>query len=626
MTDLRRSIEDIKLRAPIEDVVRERVHDLKRAGRLWVACCPFHEERTPSFKVDPTRGTWRCYGACGEGGDQISFVERYDGLEFWEALQMLADRTGVELPSRGGSAQARREREKALPGYELLERVAKLYAEALRSREGDAARRYLQERGLTERSIAEFQLGWAPAAGHSVVDFARAQGISFEDCEAAGLARKNDRGRTYDFFRGRLMIPIRDLEGRVVGFGGRKLDDGNDGPKYVNTPETEYFHKGRLVYGLDRALREVRRARHLVLVEGYTDVIAAHQADLPIVGAVLGTSTTEDHAGLVRRTGARRISLVFDGDAAGSKAAARALRGLLPLDVTLDVVVLPEGTDPCDLLVRQGAPAFLAHLEHARDWFKFLCDGLKELHGAELSRAVDGVMELLALLKRPVHRADLFKSLAARLELPEEVLRAQWRQSPALRREADRARQRALDEREAVRAASGDSSDASEEAHGTIVPRDPVLEKSFAGLAGAILLDDSLVPLVRPHVADCSDPDLKRILEVILELYEDSEALIDPTTVMTALGAHPARRRVVPLFEHAGTADSPRILLEGELRFLRDRKAERRKTYLHQRITELEGLLRTGNETDLVEAAERELGELLREVSGLMNPQAQASA
>ncbi|MCA8980329.1 MAG: DNA primase [Planctomycetes bacterium] len=619
MSDLRRAIEDIKLRAPIEDVVRERVHDLKRAGRLWVACCPFHEERTPSFKVDPTRGTWRCYGACAEGGDQISFVERHDGLEFWDALQLLADRTGVELPRRGGPRTD--QREEARPGYELLERVAKLYAEALRSREGEAARRYLQERGLNERSIAEFQLGWAPAAGSAVVDLARAQGIPFEDCEATGLARKNDRGRTYDFFRGRLMIPIRDLEGRVVGFGGRKLDDGNDGPKYVNTPDTDFFHKGRLVYGLDRALREVRRARHLVLVEGYTDVIAAHQAGLPIVGAVLGTSTTEDHAGLVRRTGARRISLVFDGDDAGSKAAARALRGLLPLDVTIDVVVLPQGTDPCDLLVRQGAPAFLSHLEHARDWFDFLCDGLQGLHGAELSRAVDGVLELLALIKRPVHRADLFKSFAARVGLPEEVLRAQWRESPAMRREAERARQRARDEREAAREAAG----ALEEAAGTIVPRDPVLEKSFAGLAGAILMDDSLVPLVRPHVEDCPDQELKRILEVVLELYEDSEALIDPNTVMTALGAHPARRRVVPLFEHAGTAESPRILLEGELRFLRERKAERRKNFLLERIAELEGLIRTGTETELVEAAEQEIGELLREVSGLMSPPARAS-
>lgn len=610
--------------------MRERVHDLKRAGRLWVACCPFHDERTPSFKVDPTRGTWRCYGACAEGGDQISFVERYDGLEFWEALQMLADRTGVELPQRGGSTQ--QDKAQSQPGFELLERVAKLYAEALHSREGDAARRYLEERGLNARSIAEFQLGWAPAAGNAVVDFARAQGISFEDCEATGLARKNDRGRTYDFFRGRLMIPIRDLEGRVVGFGGRKLDDASDGPKYVNTPETDFFHKGRLVYGLDRALREVRRARHLVLVEGYTDVIAAHQVDLSIVGAVLGTSTTEDHAGLIRRTGARRISLVFDGDEAGSKAAARALRGLLPLDVTIDVAVLPAGTDPCDLLVRQGATAFLAHLEHARDWFEFLCDGLQGLHGSELSKAVDGVLELLALLKRPVHRADLFKSFAARLGLPEEVLREQWRQSPGLRREADRARQRAQDEREAARAGSrgpidgsGSATDSgSEGAAGMIVPHDPVLEKSFAGLTGAILLDDSLVPLVRPHVSDCPNQELKRILEVVLELYEDSEALIDPTTVMTALGAHPARRRVVSLFEHAGTAESPRILLEGELRFLRDRKAERRKTYLLKRIAELEDLLRTGTASELVDAAERELGELLQEISGLMSPQTQA--
>lgn len=622
MSDLRRVIEDIKLRAPIEDVVRERVHDLKRAGRLWVACCPFHEERTPSFKVDPTRGTWRCYGACAEGGDQISFVERYDGLEFWEALQLLADRTGVELPQKNGPRRDRREQDR--PGFALLERAAKLYADALRSREGDAARRYLAERGLTERSIAEFQLGWAPASGNPIVQLSRTEGIPFEECERTGLARKSDRGRPYDFFHGRLMIPIRDLDGRVVGFGGRKLDDGSDGPKYVNTSETDFFHKGRLVYGLDRALREVRRARHLVLVEGYTDVIAAHQAGLPIVGAVLGTATTEDHAGLIRRTGARRISLVFDGDAAGSKAAARALKGLLPLDVTIDVAVLPEGTDPCDLLVRQGAAAFSAHLEHARDWFDFLCDGLEGLHGAELSQAVDGVLELLALLKRPVHRADLFRTFAARLGMPEDVLREQWRRSPALRREAERRRRREQDAREAQRDAQRAGGEP--EAVRPSVPRDPVLERAFAGMAGAILVDPSLVPLVRPHVAGCPDREVERILEVVLELYEDCDAVIDPQTVMTTLGDHTARRRVVPLFEHAGAAESPRILLEGELKFLREREAERRRTDLYRRIAELEESLRTGAPSHDVQAAEQELERLLREVSELVRPRSIDSA
>ncbi|MCB9915728.1 MAG: DNA primase [Planctomycetes bacterium] len=357
--DLRRAIEEIKLRAPVEDVVREYVPDLKKRGRLWEACCPFHSEKTPSFKVDPTRGTWHCFGACSEGGDQIAFVERVTGLAFWEALEILADRTGVELPRRGKRGDDERRED---PTYEVLRRVARFYQECLQSPEGARARAYLAERGLAGDTLGAFGVGYAPASSQAVVDLARRERLPWELLAGAGLARKNDRGRAYDFFRGRLMIPIRDVEGRTVGFGARRLDDAEGGPKYINTAETELFKKGRLIYGLDLALREARREKHLILVEGYTDVMAAHQVGLTRVGAVLGTSTTDDHARLVRRSGAQRVSLVFDGDDAGRQAARRALAGLLPLELELEVVTLPQGQDPCDLLVNAGAEAFLAQV------------------------------------------------------------------------------------------------------------------------------------------------------------------------------------------------------------------------------------------------------------------------
>lgn len=264
--DFRRAIEAIKNRAAIEDVVRERVPTLRKRGVLWEACCPFHEERTPSFKVDPRRGTWHCYGSCSTGGDQISFLERIDNLSFVEVLEILAARTGVELPRRRREDPARRDEEQKLRA--ALESAANYYRRHLKSPEGARAGEYVAGRGLTDTTAEAFGVGYAPASGTALVEHLRAQGHEFETLEKAGLARRNDAGRAYDFFRGRLMIPIRDSEGGVIGFGGRRLaDDDASGPKYVNTPETELFKKGRLIYAWDRALPNVRRGGRVASVK-----------------------------------------------------------------------------------------------------------------------------------------------------------------------------------------------------------------------------------------------------------------------------------------------------------------------------------------------------------------------
>jgi DNA primase len=558
--EFRRAIEAIKLRAPIEDVVRERVSSLKKAGALWVACCPFHDEKTPSFKVDPRRGTWHCFGSCASGGDQISFIERADNLSFLDALEILAARTGVELPKaarqRGAGDDARDvEFRESLA---LLERAQAFYATQLDTPEGRAAERYLSERGLTQATSQTFGVGYAPASGQAFVEFARRHDIPIARCEAVGLARRNDQGRPYDFFRGRLMIPIRDVKGQTVGFGARRLaDDDASGPKYVNTQETAFFHKGRLVYALDRAISAVRKGGHLVLVEGYTDVMAAHQAGVTTVVAVLGTSTTDEHAALVRKTGARRVSLVFDGDEAGHKAAARALHGLLPLDVEIDVVSLTGGQDPCDLLIREGASAFAAQLELARSWFDHVTAPLASLRGVELSRSVDRVLELLSRLSKPVHRESLAADLARRIDVPVEALREQWRAQHGGRRvrvPADEARP------VEVRADAP-----------AVVAADPLLVRAFEDIVGAILLDASLVPMARPYRDQCPSPNLARVFDTVLELYADENALIDAGSVLNQLGDDEARHCVVPIVERAGAADSPRSLLDGQLRYLRTR-------------------------------------------------------
>ncbi len=605
--DFRRAIEEIKLRAPIEDVVREHVPTLKKAGALWTACCPFHEEKTPSFKVDPRRGTWHCYGACSEGGDQISFVERFTGLGFMEALEILAARSGVEIPktSRSGARQD----PKSDPAYDLLLRASRFYAKELCGEAGRGALEYLKQRGLSDEIIGQFGLGWAPASGRELTHLAREQGIAFELLEQSGLARKNDQGRAYDFFRGRLMIPIRDAEGRTVGFGARRLGDDGGGPKYINTPETELFKKNKLVYGFDQALPEARRSRHLILVEGYTDVMAAHQVGLKQVGAVLGTSTTQNHATLVRRCGAHRISLVFDGDAAGSQAARRALHGLLHLDVEIHIVRLPEGQDPCDLLLKDGAEAFLARIEEAPDWFTLLCDDLAGLRGAQLSKSVDDLLELIVLVDRPVHRQSLIQGLAERIGLDVEALREQWRTSLQGRRRS----------RPAPGLAGSDLAP-DDLLQPQAAPRtvDPRMRRHFEGLVGAVLLDASLVPLVRPHAISCEDEDLSRILEVVLEMYEDLDAVIDASSVLTALGDHPARNKVASLVDHASCATSPKVLLEGSLNGLHRRHEGQREEQLKSRFLELEVSIREATDEVTRKQARTELARVSAELTEVL--------
>lgn len=564
--DFRRAIEAIKLRVPIEDVVRERVSGLKKSGALWVACCPFHDEKSPSFKVDPRRGTWHCFGACATGGDQISFLERVDNLSFLDALEILAARAGVELPKPARGARSAEDDAQSTEYREaqaLLERAQAFYVTQLATAEGQVAARYLAGRGLLPATSESFGVGYAPASGQAFVEFTRRSEVPLARAEAVGLVRKNDQGRPYDFFRGRLMIPIRDIKGSTVGFGARRLaDDDASGPKYVNTQETAFFHKGRLVYALDRALPSVRKQGHLVLVEGYTDVMAAHQAGVTTVVAVLGTSTTEEHAALVRKTGARRVSLVFDGDEAGRKAAARALHGLLPLDIEIDVVSLPGDQDPCDLLARDGAAGFLSQLELARSWFDYVSAGLESYRGVELSRAVDRVLELLSRLSKPVHRESLTADLAGRLDLPVEALREQWRAQSGERRVRARA--------EPARPAEAPSP----------APADPLLVRAFEDLVGAILLDASLVPMARPFRDQCPTAQLARVFDTVLELYADEDAVIEAQSVLNALGDDPARHCVVPILEHAQSAESARSLLDGQVRYLRARSLDLEKRAL----------------------------------------------
>ncbi len=599
--EFRRTIEEIKLRAPIESIVGETVELKQKGGSLW-ACCPFHEERTPSFKVDVQQGTWYCFGACRKGGDVIRFVQERGNMAFMDALEMLSAQTGVELPRRKPRQTSGND-----PGLAALEFAEAFFRAELGREDGREARRYLTDRSFDQNAIDAFALGWAPRNSRKFIASAKRENISARALIDSGLARASDgNGELYSFFRGRVMIPIRDERGTTIAFGGRRLAEA-DGPKYVNTSETRYFHKGRVIYALDRALESTRRSGHLVLVEGYTDVIAAHAAGMPNVGAVLGTATTEMHAALVRRAGTRRVSLVFDGDEAGRSAAWRGLEGLLPLDIQLEVVPMPEGVDPADILTGDnGAAAFAARLETGLPWEEFVADCVEAKRsegGRALALEVDRALELFLRLPRPVEIDEAAVGLARRLDIPADTVRGQLRSLDARRRRRTPA---------APRPGAGAPAPAERRAEAVADippnrPLDPLVLRAYEELVGAALVDTGLIPRLRPWVARCPVPPLGHLFQTLLNLWEHEDAEITVSLVLGALGAHSVRDQVAAVVEHARIADDPTRLFQGAVEFLQQREQADEIQRLQAQINDLEPLAATdpGAATGLEHAFQR---------------------
>ena len=309
--------DDIKARVDIVDVVEDFVPDLKRTGKNYHARCPFHQENTPSFVVFPDRQSWRCFGACATGGDVFSFVMKIENSEFPAALRSLAARAGIVLPDRapavGGPSN---------PLVEVNETALRFFRDSLLADKGSLARAYVEQRELSEETIVRFGIGYAPSTGDDLLKRMRALGFSEEQLIAAGVVIRNDGGRVRDMFRGRLMFALRDAEGRPVGFAGRSLDGSN--PKYINTPQTAIFDKGSMLYGMDRARESISQEGVAVVVEGYMDVIAAHEHGYRNVVASMGTALTEQQTAMLRAR-AQRIVLALDADAAGQEAMLRSL-------------------------------------------------------------------------------------------------------------------------------------------------------------------------------------------------------------------------------------------------------------------------------------------------------------
>lgn len=374
--------------------------ELRRRGTTFWGCCPFHQERTPSFHVDPQTGLWKCFG-CGESGDVFAYVMRRESLEFPDAIRYLADRAGIELQEeRGGRRGPRRNRL-----MEALAAAEEYYSTMLLRGRGagpDAGRRYLGGRGFGSAVCRSWKLGYAPGRG-ALVGHLRALGFTPAELVAADLALESG-GRLRDRFYERVMFPIHDRQGRTIAFGGRVLGDGN--PKYLNTKETPVFHKSKHLFAFDRARESMAATGEAIVCEGYTDVIALHEAGLTNAVAALGTSFSVDHVRAISGFAKRRIICLFDGDAAGQRAAERAVQFLDKTRLELVCVVLPDNQDPAEYLADAGVDAMRDRLAEARPLMDFVFE--RRLASYDLSvpgqrvAALDSLAEALAPLKGSV--------------------------------------------------------------------------------------------------------------------------------------------------------------------------------------------------------------------------------
>lgn len=413
------SVDRVKQAADIVEVISAHT-DLRRQGARYVGLCPFHDERTPSFSVEPTEKLYHCFG-CGVGGDVIKFVEEKDGLNFAEAVELLADRYGVELEreQEDPRAEARRQRRRRL--QELLDRAASFYANTLwESKEAGKARDYLAERGLGEEVLRAFAVGYAPSAWDKLLVAGQRAGFSVEELRGVGLVQKGRSGGDYDRFRERIMFPIRDRRGRVLGFGGRAMRS-DQGAKYVNTAETDFFHKSQILYGVDRAKAAIAKAGRAVVVEGYTDVLALHQAGVEEAVAVMGTAITDEQVAALSGM-VDEVVLALDADSAGQEAMLRAQRVAAGRRMRLRVAAMPAGEDPAEMMAAaEGVERFRGLLEGAAELTAFqvglVLDRTDTGSPVERDRALAEVAPVLAGMGETAGREDLVRRVAERLDL-----------------------------------------------------------------------------------------------------------------------------------------------------------------------------------------------------------------
>lgn len=431
-----KTISDIRNASDIVDVISEVVL-LKRAGKNFQGLCPFHSEKTPSFSVSPDKQVFYCFG-CGAGGNVFSFLMRHEGLSFAEAVRKLGKRYGIAVEDRQLSPEERRRVQEREGILEINREAAAFYRRILQNRrEGAAALAYLQDRGLVRETMERFSLGYAPPGWETLLRHFSERRIPPEFPEKAGLVIPREKGGGhYDRFRDRIIFPIRDAGGHIIGFGGRVMDDGL--PKYLNSPETVVFNKRRSLYGLDAARAGCRETGTVHVVEGYFDVLALSQAGIANTVATLGTALTPEHVRMLKGY-ARETVLVYDSDQAGMRAARKSVETFRREEMSARILVLPEGEDPDSFLLKFGSEAFLEKSRTARSMMDFLMEETVREHGLSIEGRLRILSEMkapLGAVSDPIARSLYIRNLASLIDVEERsVAEAVAAASPAVRME-----------------------------------------------------------------------------------------------------------------------------------------------------------------------------------------------
>ncbi|MFM9904999.1 MAG: DNA primase [Pyrinomonadaceae bacterium] len=412
-------IDDLKNRADLVRIIQPYAQDLKKKGQNWMACCPFHQEKTPSFSVNPSKGFYKCFG-CGKGGTAYNFLMEMEGLNFPEAIKRVAEISGVMLPEPVDDQQYEQSKKRNAEKKQIADQIVELNQIALefwetelqaKNAKAKAARAYLKQRGISEDIQKQFHIGFSPDKWDGLLTVLRDRNTDQKLIEQSGLVSVNEeKERVFDRFRGRIMFPVLDVNGKPVAFGARSLDP-DDQPKYLNSPETPAYTKGNNLYGLFQAKDEIRKKKFAILVEGYLDLIALAEFGITNVAASLGTAFTPEQSKLLSRF-AKKVVINYDGDSAGIKAARRAIEHLLPQEFDIKVLVLPDGKDPDDFVRENGSEAYHKSRGKAAGFLRFALDASvkdrKMTNAKQKAEAIEDFLPVIAAIRNNIQKRESF--------------------------------------------------------------------------------------------------------------------------------------------------------------------------------------------------------------------------
>lgn len=503
-------IDDLRRQADIVRVIQDYV-SLKKKGANWMACCPFHQEKSPSFSVSPSKDIYYCFG-CGKGGSVFNFVMEIERVSFPEAVKIVAEKTNVPLPAMVEDKRYEARRKEADEIIELNSWALEWWERQLvqNTAEARAARDYLASRQISDETRQAFRLGFAPDSWDAMSAHLKQRGASAAQIERSGLVVKKDSGGFYDRFRGRLIFPVLDAQGRAVAFGGRTLQADGE-PKYLNSPETAAYTKGRHLFGLNLTRDEIRRRKFAILVEGYLDLIIPYQFGVRNVVASLGTALTSEQAKLLGRF-ARKVVVNYDGDSAGVKAAKRAIETLLAEDFEIKVLVLPSGADPDEFIRSEGAEAYNERRARALPHIQFVLDEAVRdrnlLRPADKAAAVEEALPYVRAVRNPIQKREYFDIAMNTLRVDEPALRRDLWQ--AVRSNAQSSSAPPEDVRQKIARASGAQPTVAEQKLLELLVHDEELRRAI---------------LPRMEAADYEELPAASIFRALIEIEEEGAAV-----------------------------------------------------------------------------------------------------